>query len=236
MGVLEVIMVNGIMVLMERKIEFSIDEFYHVYNRGNDKRKIFVNKIDYERFIKLLFFCNSSKAVVFKTIQNLTLDKIDRGETIVDIGVYCLMPNHFHLLIHEKKDDGISLFIQKLSTAYSMYFNKRHERTGGLFEGRFKAEHADKDEYLEYLFAYIHLNPIKLIEPDWREKGISDMTKAKQFLKNYRYSSYPDYMSESRPEAAILNKSAFPKYFESHKEFEDYVDDWLNYKVLDDVR
>ncbi|MEK7131819.1 MAG: transposase [Patescibacteria group bacterium] len=215
---------------MERKFEFAKDESYHIYNRGNDKRNIFLKDDDKERFIRLMFLCNSIKGIVVRDIPIGETYGFKRDETFVDIGAYCLMLNHFHLLVYEKKEGGISLFMQKLCTAYSLYFNKKHSRTGKLFEGVFKAEHADKDEYLEYLFAYIHLNPIKLIEPKWREKGVSDMVKAKQFLKNYRYSSYPDYMGENRVETAILNKSAFPEYFESHKEFEDYVDDWLNYQ------
>jgi putative transposase len=220
---------EDIITAMERYIEFSIDEFYHIFNRGNDKRNIFLKFSDYERFIKLLFVCNSSKPVVFKTIQGGALDKIDRGEVLVDIGAYCLMPNHFHLLIHEQKEDGISLFMQKLSTAYSMYFNKRHNRTGKLFEGVFRAEYVDKDEYLEYLFAYIHLNPIKLIDPKWREDGIQDMDGAKKYLKEYKYSSYQDYVGEKRPESIILNKEAFPEYFESVKDFDDFITDMMKF-------
>src|SRR3989338_2657209 len=123
---------------MNRKFQFSVGEFYHLYNRGSNKMPIFLDDSYKKRFIKLLFVCNSKKPVVFKTIQGLPLDEIDRGETLVDIGSYCLMPNHFHLLIREKMENGISLFMEKLSTAYSMYFNKKNERTGGLFEGTFK--------------------------------------------------------------------------------------------------
>ena len=216
---------------MERKFKFSIDEFYHLYNRGIERRTIFLDLKDKERFINLLFLCNGSKPLVFKDIpQGLPLWKVNRGEPLVAIGAYCLMPNHFHILVSEIIENGISKFIWKLLTAYSMYFNKKYKRTGRLFEGTFRAEYVDKDEYLEYLFAYIHLNPIKLIDPKWRENGVSNIIESKQFLKDYRYSSYSDYIGESRPETTILNKSAFPEYFESSKEFEDYVADWLNYK------
>jgi len=210
---------------MERKFEFSKGEFYHLYNRGIEKRVIFLNPQDKARFIKLLFVCNSSKPVVFKTIQGMPLDEIDRGRTIVNIGAYALMPNHFHLLIQEREEGGIREFTEKLFTAYSMYFNKKYGRTGKLFEGRFRAEHANKDEYLEYLFAYIHLNPLKLIEPKWKEEGLRDLDRAKRYLKNYKYSSYPDYMGERREESLILNKGAFPEYFESNKEFDDFIAD-----------
>lgn len=216
---------------MERKFQFSIGEFYHLYNRGVNKIPIFLDDSDKERFIKLLFVCNGEKPVVFKTIQGLPLDKIERGDTLVNIGAYCLMPNHLHLLIREKKENGISVFMGKLLTAYSMYFNKKYERTGSLFEGEFKATHANKDDYLKYLFAYIHLNPIKLIDPLWKEKGISDTIKANDFLKTYKYSSFLDYIGFNRIEFLILNKEEFPEYFSDLKEFNEYVDYWLKYKI-----
>lgn len=216
--------------LMYRKFDFAINEFYHLFSRGNDKRNIFFDDKDKNRFIRLLFLCNSSKSLVFKTIQGRSLDEINRGNTLIDIGAYCLMPNHFHLLIYENKENGISLFMKKLLTAYSMYFNVKHKRSGSLFEGRFKAEYVDKDEYLEYLFAYIHLNPLKLIQPKWREDGIADVDKAKQYLKEYKYSSYPDYIGEQREESVILNKEAFPEYFENVKEFDDFITDMMKFE------
>lgn len=217
---------------MERKFEFSIGEFYHLYNRGNGKRDIFLDEFDKKRFVKLLFVCNSTKPVVFKTIQGLPLEEINRGETLVDIGAHCLMPNHFHLLIREKIENGISVFLGKLATAYSMYFNKKNERTGKLFEGVFRAVHIDNDEYLKYLFAYIHLNPVKLIDPTWKEKGISDNEKAKKHLLEHKYSSYHDYIGAiSREESLIINKNVFPKYFEDFKEFKIFIDEWLKYSI-----
>lgn len=214
---------------MERRLEFSIGEFYHVYNRGNNKSLIFLDDKDRQRFQKLLFLCNGTKPVVFKTIQGPSLEKVDRGETLVDIGAYCLMPNHFHLLLKEKRENGISLFMKKLLTAYSMYFNKKHERRGPLFESRFKATHLNNDRYLKYIFSYIHLNPVKLIDPLWKENGITDMQKSKIYLTEYKYSSYADYMGIEREEKCILNTSVFPEYFLDFREFEIYIDEWLNY-------
>lgn len=215
---------------MERKFDFSVGEFYHIYNRGNNKTAIFLNDIDRKRFQKLLYLCNSEKPVVFKTIQGMPLDRIDRGTPLVSIGAYCLMPNHFHLLMREEREGGISMYVEKLLTAYSMYFNKKSERTGKLFEGRFKATHADSDEYLKYLFSYIHLNPVKIIDPKWKENGITDREKAKQYLANYPYSSYLDYMEQGREEGVILNKTAFPEYFEDINEFSQTINEWLSFK------
>ena len=217
---------------MSRKITFSLGENYHIYNRGNDKRIIFQNKTDYDRFIALLYLCNSVKNIKLSDYPNTKLEKlldIKRGETLVGIGAYCLMPNHFHLLVHEKIESGISKFMQKLLTAYTMYFNKKNERTGSLFSGLFKAIHANEDEYLKYLFSYIHLNPIKLIEPSWKDIGIADKKRANSFLKSYNYSSFLDFTEKQRKENIILDKKHFPEYFEDFKEFKNFIENWLTF-------
>lgn len=218
---------------MRRNFAFSVDEFYHIYNRGTDKRVIFTDINDYNRFVLLLRLCNSATQVDIsnKLREGLTeLMSIDVSDRLVDIGAYCLMPNHFHLIVRENQEGGISRFMKKLLTAYSMYFNKKHKRTGGLFEGPFKARHADSDEYLKYLFAYIHLNPVKIIDPEWKENGITDRGKVKEHLTEYRFSSYLDYMSDQkREEELILNKPAFPEYFSNFKEFDEFINEWLNY-------
>lgn len=215
---------------MERKFQFSIGEFYHVYSRGNNRSKIFFSDVDRRRFVKLLFLCNNTKPILFRDVQSLSLPEIKRGETIVDIGAYCLMPNHFHFLAREKIENGISIFMEKLLTAYSMYFNKKNGRTGSLFERRFLASHADSDEYLKYLFSYIHLNPVKLVDPEWKVNGISDSEKAKKYLEEYNFSSYVEYTGADREEKFILNKDAFPEYFENFKEFNQFIDEWLRFK------
>lgn len=221
---------------MRRKFAFSVDEFYHIYNRGTDKRVIFTDIYDHNRFALLLHLCNSATQVdisnKLREGQSFAeLINIDVSDRLVDIGAYCLMPNHFHLIVREKQAGGISRFMKKLLTAYSMYFNKKHKRTGSLFEGPFKARHADTDEYLKYLFAYIHLNPVKMIDPEWKEDGVVDRAKAKEFLAEYGFSSYLDYISDrKREEGLILNKQAFPEYFLASKDFEEFIKEWLNYQ------
>ena len=220
----------GIINLVNRKIIFSIDEYYHIYNRGNDKREIFLDDFDRDRFVKLLYLCNSFNPVVIKELPQGDTLGVDRGSsTLVDIGAYCLMPNHFHLLVREREEGGITSFMKKLSTGYSMYFNIKNKRTGKLFEGVFKAVHVDDDQYLKYLFAYIHLNPVKLIDTDWKENGIRDKNRAINFLNTYKYSSYLDHTGYQRPEVKILNPDNFPGYFEENKSFEEYLTDWLTF-------
>jgi len=217
---------------MERKFVFSEGEFYHVYNRGVDKRTIFQNDSDYRHFVRSLYLLNNKNPIVIRDVSRGLpygeLFKLDKGENLADVGAYCLMPNHFHLLLKEKESGGISNFLLKMLTSYSSSFNKKYGRTGSLFEGPFGAEHLDSDNYLKYMHAYIHLNPVKLIDHDWKEKGIINMAKTKDFLYNYKYSSYSDYLGINRAEGRILNREAFPEYFFDKKEFEDFVSDWLN--------
>jgi len=219
-------------IAMMRKFKFSIGEYYHIYNRGTDKRTIFMDEEDRQRFSNLLYLCNSEKNIVFRDIPIGEAYGNERGDTLVDIGAYCLMQNHFHLLIREKMDSGISIFMQKLLTAYSMYFNTKYKRSGSLYEGPFRATHVSEDRYLKYLFAYIHLNPVKIIDPQWKEYGISNRAVAKEHLSNYLYSSYQEYLGILRKEWKILNRPAFPEYFTDPQDFEGFVDEWLSFKSV----
>lgn len=213
---------------MFRKVNFAPDNYYHIYNRGTDKRAIFLDESDYLRFLNLLVICNQ-KASIRSGRQKWQGRSLPKAP-LVDIGAYCLMPNHFHLLIKEKSETGITAFMKKLCTAYAMYFNTKNERSGNLFQGRFRAELADKEGYLNYLFAYIHLNPIKLIESNWKESGIKDEKRAVDFLNTYQWSSYAFYIGK-KPTDFIINKDGFPDYFKDFKNFGDFIKGWLNYQL-----
>ncbi len=215
---------------MSRNVVLSPGEFYHIYNRGTEKRKIFLNHRDYERFISLLYLANGELRVDIKR-QGRTLVELlnqDRGKKLIDICAYCLMPNHFHLIVREPEGGGISKFMQKLVTGYTMYFNKTYERNGALFQGKFKSEHAHNDRYLSYLIAYLHLNPIKLLEHNWKEQGIKDRERAEKFLDGYTYSSFSDYCGYNRLEKIILSLDALPAYTSTPKSFRSSVTEWLN--------
>lgn len=215
--------------MSQRKYNFVPGEFYHIYNRGTDKRPIFLDESDYQRFQTLLYLANTNKAISLKDIyrNNSNPFDIEIENKLVAIGAYCLMPNHFHILITPLSEVGLSVFMQKISTAYSMYFNKKYERTGSLFQGKFKSQHASEDPYLKYLFSYIHLNPIKLIQSDWKEIGIKDKQKAQDYLNSYKYSSYPEYCNQNRLESKIIDRTNFPDYFEGLQSSEREVLEWL---------
>jgi putative transposase len=190
-----------------------IKEIYHVYNRGNDKRKVFLDKKDHERFVALLYLSNGTTSVHISNHQGSTLMELlelEKGEPLVDIAAYCLMPNHFHLLLHQKVDGGISKFMQKLTTGYTMYFNTKYKRSGTLFQGKFKSRHAGEDRYLKYLLSYIHLNPPK--------------------YATYPYSSYLDFTDTNRIQHKILNRQCLPLYFSSTKKFVAELKEWSKYR------
>jgi len=216
---------------MQRKVAHIEGEFYHLYNRGVDKRKIFNSPSDYKRFLMLLYLSNGEGDVhlsnLLKTNAGTSIFDYERVQPLVAIGAFCLMPNHFHLLISPLHKDGVAKFMSKLQTGYSMYFNKKNERTGSLFQGPYKSEHAGEDTYLKYLFSYIHLNPAKLKDPNWKINRATNQKAIQAFVEKYPYSSYQEYLS-ARP--VITNPSVFPNYLSNKKEVRSHITDWLYIK------
>ncbi len=198
-----------------------------------------MNDHDLNRFCLLLKLCNGTKSFdlenhfrykkSFKEVYS-----IDVGTPIVSIHSWTLMPNHFHLAISELVDGGISLFMKSLSGAYCRYFNAKHDRTGTLFEGRFKSKHVESDRQAKYLFSYISLNRIKLLEGEskWRERGVSDMKKVKKFLDADQYSSLFDYLYDNSPRlfSSIVDKKLYTPHFSNRKFIERELFDWLKFK------
>lgn len=217
-----------------RNIKFVNGQFYHIYNRGVLKNNIFLDNSDYVRFIHYLYAFNSVTPIphidrVLKDVRGPASDiiKIVRGEPLVDIASWCLMQNHFHLILRQRIDNGIRRFMHKVETGHAMSFNKKYNRSGVLYEGRFKAILIEMDEYLSHLFRYIHLNPVDLIESGWKEKGIEDWDRVNKFLENYRWSSYPDYIGKKNF-PSILNKEAFGWYFKSPEEHKKFIQSWVS--------
>lgn len=182
---------------MKRPI-FSNEGIYHVYNRGVEKRNVFLRENDYLRFIVNLYeFNNTVAADNFG--RKLTRDLIEvrlqseRKELLVEILAFVLMPNHYHLMIRQRVENGVTEFMRKLGTGYTNYFNLKYDRVGPLFQGKFKAITLEREAHFAYLPHYIHSNPLELIMPKWREKGITDKKKVINFLSSYRWSSLLDY-------------------------------------------
>jgi putative transposase len=199
---------------MIRKVIFAPGEWYHCYNRGVDKRILFKSSTDYKRFVMLLYASNGSQPVLLNDFGKtsggpsfgVVIEK-NRGEPLVNIGAYALMPNHYHLLLKERAEGGITTFMRKLGTGYAMSFNLKYHRVGTLFSSRFQARHVGSDRYMRRLVNYIHANPAELYEPGFKEGVIKDKKGLEQKLLAYPYSSFPDYQaSTDRLEATLLNR------------------------------
>ncbi len=186
-----------------RKEVFLPDEYYHIYNRGVDKRVVFLSDRDRFRFINALYVLNNFKEIPYRfDMQSLSpRELLIPQKPFVRIVAGCLMPNHFHLLVTPLKERGVSGFFHKIGVSYAMYFNKRHERTGRLFEGTFKARHVDSHEYINYLTQYIHLNPFALFQT---KSGIKE--KSLEEVKRYPWSSAADYIGKRSNLSLIIDK------------------------------
>lgn len=151
-----------------RKIELANGEYYHIYNRGVDKRTVFENKNGFDRFMQSLIEFNALNPI--GSLYENSFHKHNPGKSglgsstsksespLVEIVCYCLNPNHFHLMLKQVSDKGIEKFMHRLSTGYTKYFNFKNKRTGSLFQGRYKAVHIDTNEYFFHVSVYINLN------------------------------------------------------------------------------
>ena len=218
---------------MQRKTPFVKGEYYHIYNRGIDKAAIVRSDKDRDRFKLLLYTANSENIFRLDNLinqQHKTNDEImsiDRGQCLVSIGGWALMTNHFHLLLKEEVEGGITSFMKKFSTAYSMYYNIKYERSGSLLHRPFRSKHIDEDNYMRHLFGYVHLNPLDIKFSNWEENVKHKPKEMKNFLDTYKYSSFQDYAGVERIENRILNKPAFPEYFSTEQDFLKFIDNYL---------
>src|SRR3989344_2157363 len=204
---------------MANRKPIEVGEWYHCYNRGVDKRKVFLEERDYDRLLLHMFLGKRPKPIQLFNERDHRLVTILRdsekatGLDIVEIGAYALMPNHVHFLLKEIQEGGTALFMQKVFTGYTMYFNKKYERTGALFAGTFQSKHIVDDRYLKCVVSYIHLNPAELFNPQWKKmkRGLAILGRK---VQQYPYSSLYDFYEHDRPERKIIGPSIF-SLFES---------------------
>lgn len=177
-----------------KKPIFVNDNIYHIYNRGVEKRQIFMEDYDYLRFIHNLFeFNDTSPAGKYSELRTPTVGINRKRDLLVEVLCFCLMPNHYHLILRQLKEGGIVYFMKKLGLGYAMYFNQKYVRVGSLFQGRFKAKLVENDQYLLQLSKYIHLNSLEVFDSEWKNKKVLSSEHIK-FLESYRWSSYQDYI------------------------------------------
>ncbi len=197
---------------MANREPFGLDEWYHCYNRGIDKRIIFTDRDDYERFMKLLFVTNNEADMQLSDVSSRSFRDIvqsKRPRTLTSIGAYCLMPNHFHLLIKETNEGGISEFMRKLGIAYAMYFNIKNGRTGNLLARPFRSRHIAKDDYIQHVLSYIHCNPAEIFEQGWKKGNVKNLGALQKKLTSYPYSSLGIFAERKHPANALLGKDIF---------------------------
>ncbi len=203
------------------------DYIYHIFNRGVDKREIFSDDSDRQRFLACLYHFNDTAQVRnidrVCDIQSRTNDDRDK---LVEILAFTLMPNHFHLLVKPLIEDGVSEFMKKIGIGYTHYFNIKNERSGSLFQGKYKFVRIEDDEQLNYIPYYIHFNPAELVDSGWKEKKVQDSQKVFDFLKSYRWSSLRDYLGQDNF-SQIIDKGVLTDYLGSPEEFEKEISAWL---------
>lgn len=224
-----------------RKTKLVPGEIYHIYNRGVDKRDIFMDDEDRIRFIHDLFEFNDSNPspnlndlLSNNKYLEVGLPDIKREprKILVEILAYCLMDNHFHLMVRQKRENGVTEFMRKLGTGYTNYFNKKYERSGSLFQGKFKSICIKSNTHLMYLPMYIHLNPLDFKFHEWREKKIKNYKDAVSFLDSYRWSSYMDYTGQKNF-PSLINKDFILSRVGSEEKLKKENNEWIrNYDEL----
>lgn len=201
------------------------DEVYHVFNRGVASLPIFKSVRDYSRFLNLIdYYRFPGMALSFSTYLNLNtnlkqefIGKIKQSQTpVIEIYAYCLMPNHFHFLVRQLKDEGIKSIFSRVQNAYAKYINIKTKRAGPLFESRFKAKRLESEEHLLHVSRYIHLNPSTafIIKP----KNLGD----------YIWSSYPEYLGQKK--SIFVNQDLVLRLSGSLEKYKEFVFDQADYQ------
>ncbi|OYV28092.1 MAG: hypothetical protein B7W98_00300 [Parcubacteria group bacterium 20-58-5] len=187
---------------------FTAGEWYHCYNRSIEKRISFEDSQDYQRFLELLYLANDESPLRRGDIGARTFKEvlgIPRGKALVAIGAFCLMPNRFDLVLREVSEGGITTFMRKLGTAYTLYFNARHKRVGNLFLKPFQSSHVPMGRSFQHIVSYIHSNPAMLYEPKWERNHVVDPQFFEERLMAYPYSSLAAHTGAPAPTRAILD-------------------------------
>ncbi len=207
-------------------------EMYHIFNRGIDRRPTFTAKREYDRAIETIKFYRFFETPVSlsrlfslpRQLREETLDGLVKyGEKQVETICFCLMPNHFHFLLKQVKDKGVSRFLSNFQNSYTRYFNKRHDRTGPLFLDQFKAVHIETDEQALHVHRYIHINPYT-----------SYVVKTIQELTVYPWSSFPEYLTHER---GFIEKDLVMAFFKNLEAYREFIFDQVDYqRELDAIK
>ncbi|KKU53188.1 MAG: hypothetical protein A3F26_01545 [Candidatus Ryanbacteria bacterium RIFCSPHIGHO2_12_FULL_47_12b] len=203
-----------------RSISFAKGEYYHIYNRGVDKRSIFVRMQDVERFLRCMVAFNTVEPIGSLYQQSFEHKRLNTKNTknskkespLVNVICYCLNPNHFHMILEEAENKGIEKYMHRLGTGFTRYFNETYKRTGSLFQGPYKVVHVSSNEYLLHVSAYVNLNhrvhqlsglATKLVRTSWQEyigkrSGVANVCKKEIVLDQFKnIAEYKDFAESS---------------------------------------
>lgn len=205
-----------------RNIEISVGEHYHIYNRGNQKQPTFLDDRDRIRFLFIILhfqsptiFYNLGRPTAYYVrhrvfnIEPNNLQEIHKNR-FVDLVAFALMPNHFHLIVGERKAGGIAQYMQRALNAYTKYFNAKYKKSGHLFQGPYQAVHIEDNEQLLHLSAYIHRNPHEIKK--WHGKEDS-----------FPWSSYQDYVGKNRW-GELLAQAIIKEQFDNKKDYRIFIE------------
>ncbi len=202
-----------------RTTSLANGEVYHIYNRGSEKRNIFTQTRDYKRFKQTFYYYQFSGPKPRLSISSLSSFQPNLNNKLVDILCFCLMPNHFHFMVKQLKDNGISTFMSQVANSYTKYFNIKYNRVGPLLQGAFKAVLVESGGQLIHLSRYIHLNPV-----------VSGICKAPG---DYFWSSFGEYMNQDDICSTRLVLDLFP----SKEKYKEFTDDQIDYgKTLETAK
>lgn len=232
----------------KQRIRLVNDEIYHVVLRAVGDTEVFIDKNDYYRGIFSIYeFNNKNLVSIWRRRRDRMTEKkteaivrcptphnsTNKRDQFVELMAFAFMPNHIHLLLKQIKDAGITNFMKKVGGGYANYFNKKYSRKGHLFN-RFRAVHVSNDDQLRNVFAYIHVNPVALIEPGFKENGIKNSEKALKFLENYKWSSYQDYVGNQNFES-VTSRNFLSETLGDCAGCRNVVKNWLEYKEKKEI-
>ncbi|MDP3882462.1 MAG: transposase [Candidatus Staskawiczbacteria bacterium] len=223
-----------------RKEYLANGEIYHVILRGLDDNLIFKDVSDYYRGIFSVYEFNNLNPTTIQARRKIRANlkkknnkaakmEVDKRDRFVDILAFCFMPNHIHLLLKQLKENGITKFMSKVGTGYAGYFNRKCARKGYVFQNRFRSVHIENDDHLSVIFNYVHANPISLIEPGWKENGIKNPKKAVEFLEEYKWSSYKDYIGQSNF-SSVTERNFMFEFLGGVEGSKISIKNWIDYK------
>jgi putative transposase len=214
-----------------RDVQFENGEYYHVYTRGVDKRVIFKNEADFERMAQNLYLFNDAgyswDVGLYEKIARITGAELFEQERdrFVSVCSWTLLPNHYHFLIRQEQDQGISKFVHKLNKTHSRLFNENNDRVGTLFEGPYHCKHINNETYFWHIVLYIHLNILDMTGQNWRDGIVNDWEKALIFMDNWKWSSHRMYRGIDEP-FPIIDQDFLVKMFPTPETYTAGIRSW----------